>query len=576
MLRDAGYLSEDVQREIAKATKKQEREIREAFRDACIRSDRYDRSVYRAAGRKTSATFTASPYFKRLMERAYRATGGEWVNFTRTTAEETQRLFIRECDKAYHLVSSGALSRTQAFAEAVERIAKDGVYVEYPSGHRDTIETATLRCVRTGVAQSTAEITLAGMEEHGDDLIIVSSHLGARPSHYVWQGKIYSKSGKNKKYPDFYESTGYGTGAGLCGWNCRHSFSPYFEGMDNPFKDFDSEENKKTYDLEQQQRTLERRIRGTKREVAAMNTAMKAAPDGVTDEFRQKYRSKAALLKRQNEQYNEFCRENGMKRLDDRLKIAEWNRSEAARASAAAREAERAAEALKNPPSGGIIETENRSEAFKAINSQCVAEKVEYREVKKLAAPLTSDEIIQRISGGDKTGGSCVSLAYAYAGNVSGFDCLDYRGGESTRIFSLDRNAKEIINLPNVRGKFIREYNEFTGVHSLLREIEENKEYILGAGKHTAVVRKTARGCEFLELQDSDKDLNGFKKLTDERLKNRFGCQKSYTFAGFKSTGNVYIIDIESLGKSKEFKTLLGYINTADSSQMKGVDGGVK
>ena len=303
-------MSEDVQREIAKATKKQEREIREAFSDACIRSDRYDRSVYRAAGRKT-------------------------------TAEETQRLFIRECDKAYHLVSSGALSRTQAFAEAVERIAKDGVYVEYPSGHRDTIETATLRCVRTGVAQSTAEITLAGMEEHGDDLIIVSSHLGARPSHYVWQGKIYSKSGKNKKYPDFYESTGYGTGAGLCGWNCRHSFSPYFEGMDNPFKDFDSEENKKTYDLEQQ-RTLERRIRGTKREVAAMSTAMKAAPDGVTDEFRQKYRNKAALLKRQNEQYNEFCRENGMKRLDDRLKIAEWNRSEAARASAAAREAERA------------------------------------------------------------------------------------------------------------------------------------------------------------------------------------------------------------------------------------------
>ena len=102
-----------------------------------------------------------------------------------------------------------------------------------------------------------------------------------------------------------------------------------------------------------------------------MSTAMKAAPDGVTDEFRQKYRNKAALLKRQNEQYNEFCRENGMKRLDDRLKIAEWNRSEAARASAAAREAERAVEALKNPPSGGIIETEK----FKPASTIDEAEK---------------------------------------------------------------------------------------------------------------------------------------------------------------------------------------------------------
>ena len=33
-----------------------------------------------------------------------------------------------------------------------------------------------------------------------------------------------------KKYPNFYKETGYGTATGLCGINCRHSFHPYYKG----------------------------------------------------------------------------------------------------------------------------------------------------------------------------------------------------------------------------------------------------------------------------------------------------------------------------------------------------------
>lgn len=159
--------------------------------------------------------------------------------------------------------------------------------------------------------------------------MIVSSHLGARPTHYEWQGKIYSRSGSGE-YPDFVESTDYGSVTGLCGANCRHSFSPYFEGQWNPFEDFDSEENKKQYALEQRQRTLERRIRDTKREVMAWET--------VGDD--EKYQRKAALLQRQNAAYNQFCEENGLKKQSDRVSIAKWNRSEAAKARAAAQKYE--------------------------------------------------------------------------------------------------------------------------------------------------------------------------------------------------------------------------------------------
>jgi hypothetical protein len=173
------------------------------------------------------------------------------------------------------------------------------------------------------------------MDEFNVDLILVSSHLGARPSHQVWQGKVYSRTGNG--YPDFEESTGYGTVSGLCGANCRHHISPYFEGQRNPFEDYDSEENLKQYELEQRQRTLERRIRHTKREVMNWDTARQAGQGSFGDLFEAEYQRKAALLQRQNAAYNQFCKENGLKKQYERVEIAKWNRSEAAKARAAAK-----------------------------------------------------------------------------------------------------------------------------------------------------------------------------------------------------------------------------------------------
>ena len=240
-LQQAGYLLEDIQQEIAKATKLQQSEIAEAMEDAGVKALDYDDKIYQSVG-LSPTPLTQSPELIRLMQRNYNATLGEWRNFTRTTADQAQRLFLSELDRAYSLVSTGALSYTQAVKEVLNNIVTDGVVVTYPSGHSDTIETATLRAVRTGISQATGQIQTARMDEMNVDLVITSSHLGARPSHQVWQGQVFSRSG-DSKYPPFEESTGYGTVSGLCGANCRHSFSPYFEGMNNPFEQYDSEEN---------------------------------------------------------------------------------------------------------------------------------------------------------------------------------------------------------------------------------------------------------------------------------------------------------------------------------------------
>lgn len=345
IIEDAGRMREDIVKEIAKQTRRQEKEIWQAMNEAGQKALAYDDKVYEQAGLSPSPNpLNQSSYYMRLMERNYRATMGEWNNYTRTTADAAQRRFIEAADKAYNKAATGAVSTTQAVAEAVKEVASGGAYIEYPTGHRNTIETATLRTVRTGIAQMSADIQIARMEEMNWDIVLTSAHLGARTgdfgenpgNHEWWQGKFFSRKG-NSPFPDFVDSTGYGSVTGLCGVNCRHSFGPG-DGVNNPFVGIDTKENRRVEELNKRQRELERRIRKTKREVLALQTAVDTADDNqLKFELQLEYDKKAALLTKQNKAYNEFVEKNNLKSQNDRLKIAGWEREQAAKASGAAR-----------------------------------------------------------------------------------------------------------------------------------------------------------------------------------------------------------------------------------------------
>lgn len=408
-LKQAGFLMKDIEKEIAAKTKLQRAEIRAAFEDAGIRSYAYDSRVYEAAGLATKP-LTQSPQYIRMMQRAYEATLGEWRNFSRTTAGEAYRRFIVECDRAYYSVQSGAISYTQAFREAINRIADEGVVVAYRDKdgnitRRDTIETATLRNIRTGISQSCAEITNARMEEMDWDILLVSAHLGARytekndyTNHFWWQGKFYSKSGKDERFPPF-SVCGQGEVQGINGANCRHSYSPG-DGETNPFSDYDSEENKKAYDLSQKQRQLENRIRHTKRQVMAIKEGRDYAehPDhkAALDED---YKKKAAKLERQNKEYKDFCEQNGLKTRQERLTIAKWDRQQAAeaRGAAARYKNSRSTEPREKPDtstveiplqSGGRIHTAQSEFDHAELYYEEIRNRKPYSDAKKISANL--------------------------------------------------------------------------------------------------------------------------------------------------------------------------------------------
>lgn len=187
-------------------------------------------------------------------------------------------------------------------------------------------------------------------------------------------------------------------------------------------------------------------------------------------------------------------------------------------------------------------------------------EGIEYREVKPFTKQPTDTEIIERIGGGDKTFGSCASLAFAFAANKCGLDVLDFRGGKSLDYFSAFTNLMQICD--NVGG-----YSSFstTGIQ-LMKQTQPGKLYYLVYAQHAAIVRQVGKGkYEFLELQHSTS--NGWKPLDSRVFSWRFG-----------GSGRQFglLMDIELLQRDSGFQKMVGYINTAQADQRKGMSGTIK
>ena len=361
VLQEAGFLKEDILKEIAKETRRQKKEVKEAFEEAGVKSVRTDASVYEAVGISQEA-LPQSPALIRILQRGYEATMHEWNNYTRTTAISAQRLFINECDKAYNRVIAGEATYSEAYYDAVKNIAEGpGAVVLYPQkdrngnpipgtvGWTDTIEVATARAVRTGIVQATSDITATRAAENGVTCFLVSKHQGARPTHAEWQGQVYwvdwdllrtrialpelqswpeVPDEERVKYREFCRSTGVGEMLGLCGINCRHSYGPFFDGISqNPYNSIDINEDPEIYVNEQKQRELERKIRKTRRELVTLAEARKDSKDvSANASLDNDITQKAKLLTRQNKAYKEFCDEHNLRPQEQRLAIAGWNR----------------------------------------------------------------------------------------------------------------------------------------------------------------------------------------------------------------------------------------------------------
>ena len=357
-LQEAGLLYEEVIAAIARYSGISQEELRKMFAAAGVATITADNAIYTKAGLHPTG-IKQSPAMTQVLRAGLKKTGGSLKNLTMTTAITAQTAYINASNLAYMQITSGAMSMPEAVRHAVRSAAKQGTTVRYPSGHTDQLDVAVRRASVTGVNQTCAEIQLANAEDMGCNHVETTAHIGARPSHAEWQGRVFMIVGSSREYPNLAEATGYGTGDGLCGWNCRHNFFPFFEGIDlRTYRDEDLEKLKNDgyYEAEQHQRKLERDVRATRRELAGYDAAIAAATDEKTRAALQQEFDRASVkLKKQESKLKDWIKEKELTPDPSRVQVNGFGRSVSQKAVWANKKA------LQNAADGGIIKVEMMS-----------------------------------------------------------------------------------------------------------------------------------------------------------------------------------------------------------------------
>jgi len=331
-------LRNDVVKLLAKYTGKSETAIRKLLLQAATEAMEREDAIYYHYDMEPPP-FEENASLNNLLDAGVRQTCGTWQNLTATTANTVTGAFERTLDAAWLKVSTGAFDYKTAVKQAVDSLADDMPMVTYPSGHKDSIEVAARRAVLTGVNQTTGKLQVARMDEMGCEFVETTAHGGARPSHAEWQGRRFHRGGavdyKGRHYPDFEATTGYGTGAGLCGWNCRHTFFAVFPELGDPpqwtqeqlqelnARNIEWNGKKYTaYEISQMQRARERNVRRWKKRYLAEDAAGLDATDA------------AVRLKAARQSLAEFAQATGGRVDSARTSVPKFGRSEASRASA--------------------------------------------------------------------------------------------------------------------------------------------------------------------------------------------------------------------------------------------------
>ena len=340
-LRSHGIDLKEIEKAISETSGISEKKLKKLLEEVVEKNQQYYNDVITLADvTKPETLVNASD-----IDAIKRQTLQEMRNITRTmafvvdagrTILKPQKALTWALDAALLQVQSGAVSYNTAIANAVKQLADSGLrMVDYESGRSDQVDVAARRAVMTGVNKINQKYAEQSTEYLETDLVETSAHIGARnignvpENHEKWQGKWYRWSEKPQtstgEYPDFIETTGYGTGAGLGGWNCRHTFYPVVEGVSEATysqADLDAMkgENRKFkfegqeydgYTATQEQRSIERTIRKLKREETAYNAA------GLHD----KELAVSIRIKRLRAKYKAFSRAAGLPEQRERMKV---------------------------------------------------------------------------------------------------------------------------------------------------------------------------------------------------------------------------------------------------------------
>lgn len=329
-LYELGMSRRDIEKVIAENLGISKADVDRLYKDIIQKGYSHDEELYRQEG-KTQIPFEENQSLQQLISATSEQTSGEINNISRSLGfavrqpdgslkfTEIAEYYQNTLDNAITGIASGVFDYNTVIKRVISEMTNSGLRtVDYSTGWSNRVDVAARRAVMTGLSQLTARVNEDNAAQLGTEYFEVTWHSGARPSHQVWQGRVYSRA-------ELETVCGLGTVTGLCGANCYHDYYPFVPGIsertytDEQLDELNAEENKKVkyngkeytkYEALQRQRRLETTMRAQRQKIKLLEEAGADEDDIINARCR--YRGTS-------QEYTRFSREMGLPQQRERV-----------------------------------------------------------------------------------------------------------------------------------------------------------------------------------------------------------------------------------------------------------------
>lgn len=286
-LQQLGVSQERIQKYIKEALEASDKEMEKIFSDKAYEEYYGHERFYKFANMQ-QIPFEQNIVLQNLIEATKEQLRGEYQNLAgsmgfairdpatgKIKSSPLMDFYRSTMDNAVIDIQSGTFDYNTVLKRTIKQMTDSGIrFIDYDSGHRDRVNVAARRAVLTGFRQVQGKINEQVAAELHTDMYEVSYHVGARPSHQEWQGKVYTME-------QLHSVCGLGEVTGLKGANCYHDYKPFPPGSvrtytDEQLKRMREAENSPktyngkqytTYEALQQQRKMERGMRAQRQNI---------------------------------------------------------------------------------------------------------------------------------------------------------------------------------------------------------------------------------------------------------------------------------------------------------------------
>lgn len=329
-LRILGYSSEDIEKEIKKALNASYPEMFELYDKVINWEYVRNKDIYEQINAEY-IPFEENGQLKQITESIIDQSFGDLENVTNSLGfyldygngqkvlTPLSQVYTKYLDAACYDIVTGAFDYNSVLRRVVTQLTNSGLrQIDYSSGRANRVDVAARRAVMTAVSQITGKISEYNAQKLGTEYFEVEWHAGARPTHAVWQGRIWSKE-------QLYSVCGLGTVTGLLGANCYHTYYPFFPGISqrnwtDEWLDAKNEEEAEPktfdgkeytlYEAKQRQRQMETAMRAQREKVKLLQAG--GADQDEVILHKAKYQG-------QLNEYSRFCRK--MSLMEERERI---------------------------------------------------------------------------------------------------------------------------------------------------------------------------------------------------------------------------------------------------------------